>query len=257
MRRVAGAEGEPCQPRQIGAVGDVVADEADRLIDQVPGQVVAVRIGARRIDMPVVGNQLRRILVGLGVEKAIEAVEAAAERPAVERSGRTAFGQRRDVPFADHVVAIGVRAQHFGERPGFARDLAAIAGIAAVEIGEAADADGMMVAPRQQRRARGRAHRGGVEAAVAQAFGGQPVDGRRPDRRSVAAEIGEADIVEQHDQDVGRAGRRLLRRRPPRLGVRDRLADGAAKGPRAPAHASLRILARRPPAAARPGCQKR
>ena len=45
---------------------------------------------------------------------------------------------------------------------------------------------------------------------VAQALGGEPVDGRRPDGRAVAAEIGEADVVEQHDQDVGRARRRLL-----------------------------------------------
>ena len=112
---------------------------------------------------------------------------------------------------------------------GFARDLAAIAGIARVEIGEAADADRMMVASGQQRRARGRAHRGGVEAGVAQAFGREPIDGRRPDRRAVAAEIGKADVVEQHDQDIGSAGRRLQRRRPPRPGAGDGLADGAAK----------------------------
>ena len=46
MRRVAGAEGEPGQPGQIGPVGDVVADEADRLVDQVRGQMIAV--GKRR-----------------------------------------------------------------------------------------------------------------------------------------------------------------------------------------------------------------
>ena len=154
-------------------------------------------------------HQFRRVLVGLGVQEAVEAVEAAAQRPAVERPGRAALGQRRDVPFADHVVAIGVRPQHLGQRAGLARDLAAIAGIAAVEIGEAADADRMVVAAGQQRRARGRAHRGGMEAGVAQAFGREPVDGRRLDRRAVAAEIGKADIVEQHDEDIGRARRRL------------------------------------------------
>ena len=159
--------------------------------------------------MGIVGHELRRVLVGLGIEEAVEAVKAAAERPAVERAGGAALGQRRDMPFADHVVAIAVRPQHFRQRPRLARDLAAIAGIAAVEIGEAADADRMMVAPGQQRRARGRAHRGGVEAGIAQAFGGEPVDGRRPDRRAVAAEIGKADVVEQHDEDVGRALRRL------------------------------------------------
>ena len=211
MRRVAGAERDPGQPRQIGPVGDVVGDEADRLIDQIRGQVIAVGVGAGRIDMGVVGHELRRVLVGLGVEEAVEAVEAAAERPAVERPGGAALGQRRDMPLADHVIAVGVRAQHLGERAGLARDLAAIAGIAGIEIGEAADADRMMVAAGEQRRARGRAHRRGVEAGIAQAFGREPIDGRRPDRRAVAAEIGEADIVEQHDEDVGRTRRRLCR----------------------------------------------
>ena len=60
------------------------------------------------------------------------------------------------MPFAQHVVAIAVRAQHFGQRAGLARDLAAIAGIAQIEVGEAADADRMMVAAGQQGRARGR-----------------------------------------------------------------------------------------------------
>ena len=36
MRRVAGAERDPGQPRQIGPVGDVIGDEADRLIDRDP-----------------------------------------------------------------------------------------------------------------------------------------------------------------------------------------------------------------------------
>ncbi len=130
MRRVTGAERDPGQPRQIGPVGDVIGDEADRLVDQIRGQMIAVGIGAGRIDMGVVGDQLRRELVGLGVEKAVEAVKAAAERPAVERPGGAAFGQRRDMPFADHVVAIGVRLQHFRQRSRLARDLAAIAGIA-------------------------------------------------------------------------------------------------------------------------------
>ena len=149
VRRMAGAERDPGQPGQIGPVGDVIGDEADRLVDQVRRQMIATGIAAERIDVGVVRHQLRRVLVGLGVEKAVEAVEAAAERPAVERPGGAAFGQRRHMPFADHVVAIGMRPQHFGERSGLAGDLAAIAGIAAVEIGKAADADGMVVAPGQ------------------------------------------------------------------------------------------------------------
>ena len=164
MRRVAGAERDPGQPRLIGPCRDVLGDEADRLIDQILGEVIAALIRSRRRDAGVVADQLRRILVGLGIHEAVVAIESAPERPAVERAGRARFGQRRDMPFAEHVVAIAVRPQHLGDRSGLLRDLAAIAGIAAVEIGEAADADGVVIASGQQRRARRRAHRRGVKA---------------------------------------------------------------------------------------------
>src|SRR5258708_1972701 len=84
-----------------------------------------------------------------------------------------------------------------------------------------------------------------MEAGVAQALGGEPVDGRRPDRRAVAAEIGKPDIVEQHDEDVGRALRRLGRLRPPGFGAGDRLVDGAAEWRAAArAHACLPVSPR-------------
>ena len=182
MRRMAGAEGKPRQPWHIGPVGDVIGDEADRLIDQIRRQMITLGIAARWIDMGVVGHQLRRILVGLGVEETVEPVEPTAQRPAIERSGRAALGQRCDVPFADHVIAIGMRPQHLRERAGLPRDLAAIAGITTVEIGKAADAHRMVVAPGQQGSTGSRAHRDGMEAAVAQALGGKPVDGGCFDR---------------------------------------------------------------------------
>ena len=164
MRRVAGAKCDPGEPGNVRTVDDMVADEADRLVDQILGQMIAVRIRARWIDMRVVGDELRRVLVGLGIEEAVEAIKTAPQGPAVERAGGSAFGQRRDVPFADHVVAIAMDAQHLGERPRLTRDLAAVAGIAGIEIGKAADADRVMIASCQQRGARRRAHRRGVKS---------------------------------------------------------------------------------------------
>ena len=221
MRRVTCAEGDPGQPRLVGPRRDVLGDEADRLIDQILGEVIAALIRARQRDARIVAHQLGRILIRLGIHEAVVAIEAAPERPAVEWSGRPRLGQRRDVPFAEHVVAIAVRPQHLGNGAGLARDLAAIARIAAVEIGKAADADGMVIAPGQQGRARRRAHRRGVEARIAQSARCDPVDGRRRNRRAIAAEIGEADVVEQHDQDIGRALRRTRRCRPERRRVLD------------------------------------
>jgi len=141
MRRVAGAERNPRQPGQIGTVGDVIADKADRMVDQIRRQVITAGVGTGRINMRVVGDEFRGILIGLGIEEAVEAIEATPQRPAVERPGGAALGQWRHMPFADHVVAVAVDAQHFRQRSSLARDLAAVARKAGVEIGETADAD--------------------------------------------------------------------------------------------------------------------
>src|ERR1700730_887832 len=137
MRRVTGAEGEPCQPRLVRSAGDMLRDEADRLIDPIFGEMVAGLVAARWRDAGIVAHQLRRVLVGLRIHEAVIAVEATPERPAVERTGGARFRQWRDVPLAEHVVAIAMRAQHLGNGSRAVRNLAAIAGIAAVEIGKA------------------------------------------------------------------------------------------------------------------------
>ena len=122
-----------------------------------------------------------------------------------------------------------MRAQHLGERPGLPGDLAAIAGKTAVEIREAPDSDRVVVAPGQQRGARGRTHRRCVEAGIAQAVRGETVDRRRFDRRSVATEVRKADIIEKHDQNIRRACRRRNVLRPPGARLVDGRVDVAAK----------------------------
>jgi hypothetical protein len=54
MRRMAGGGRKPCQPRQIGPVGDVIGDEADRLINEVGREVITALVGPGRIDVRVV-----------------------------------------------------------------------------------------------------------------------------------------------------------------------------------------------------------
>jgi hypothetical protein len=106
----------------------MAGEKPDRLVDQVGGQVVAVLEPAGRVDRRIVAHQLGRILVGLGVEKSVKPVEPAAQGPTVKRPARTGFDRRRHMPFAEHVVAVVVRPQHFGERPGLPCDLAAMPG---------------------------------------------------------------------------------------------------------------------------------
>ena len=127
----------------------MAGQEADRLIDEVGCQVVAAFEASGCIDARIVEYELRRILVGFRIHEAVEAIEAASQWPAVERTRSAGFGQGRDVPFAQHVIAVGMRSQHLGERSGLPRDLAAIARETAVEVREASDTNGVVIAPSQ------------------------------------------------------------------------------------------------------------
>ena len=141
MRRVACAEREPEEPRRVGSLGGVVGEEANRAVDEIGRQMIAAPERTRWIDARVVDHQLRCVVIGFGIHEAIEAIETAPERPAVERACRSGLGQRRNVPFSDYVVAIAMGAQDLGERSGFLCDLAPIAWKTAVEIGQAPDPD--------------------------------------------------------------------------------------------------------------------
>jgi hypothetical protein len=212
----------------VRGAGPVVLEELDRLVDDVDRQVVAVLVGAGRVDVVVVVHQLRRVLVGLGVEEPVVAVEAALQRPAVVGAGGPGLGEGRDVPLAGEVVAVPVRPQHLGHRPGRPGDLAAVAGEAAVEVGEAADAHVVVVPSGQQRGPGGGAHGRRVEAGVAQTIGREGVDRRGVDLGPVAPEVGEPDVVEEDHEHVRGPARDGLQLRGP---VRLRLADRGADGP--------------------------
>ena len=83
MGRVHGAGTEIHEERLVG--GDLfgVRDEADSLIHQVLGQVVAFFGGLFSFNRVVVIYQFRIVLVGLAAQKTVEALEAAPQRPAV------------------------------------------------------------------------------------------------------------------------------------------------------------------------------
>ena len=146
MWSVAGAGREEHVPRHVGCGSDVARQVRDGLVGEVFGDVVAGCVVAGSGDVGVVADQLGGVLVGFRVEESVEAVKAATERPAVERASRTGFGEWRAVPLTDHVAAVSVRPEHFGERRGVGGDLAAVSGVAAVEVGEAAHTNVVMVA---------------------------------------------------------------------------------------------------------------
>src|SRR5690606_34009849 len=102
--------------------------------------------------------------------------------PAVEGARRTLLVVGREVPLADRRGGVAAVAQDARARGGVARPVRVVAREAAVRLGDHPEADAVMVAAREQRGARGRAQRGDVEAVVAQALLGEPVERGRADR---------------------------------------------------------------------------
>ena len=83
MRRVLRAGAEVHEER-LGRVGRTeIAQERNRLIGQILGEVIALL--RRRLDVMIIVHQIGMILIGLRAEEAVEPIEAPAQRPAIER----------------------------------------------------------------------------------------------------------------------------------------------------------------------------
>ena len=228
MRRMSRAEGQVEKERPLGHQRFGVANETYRAVDDILGHVIALFDRAGRIDEVIVGGQLGIELIGFSLQEAVVAIESALQRPVVQRTRRGAFRHRRQMPLSGGERRVTVVAQNLGQRRGGTGERAAHVGKAGVHVGDRAHPDRVMIASREQARARGRAQRGGVKAREAQATGGEPVDIGRLDSRAVAAEMRKAAVVEHDDHYVRRALREL-RLRPPRFRLRDCATDNAAK----------------------------
>ena len=106
VRIVAGTEREVEEERPRRVRRHPVAQVRERVVDEVFGEVVA-GVG-RWFDAVVVVPEVRHPLIGAAVQEAVVVVEAAPERPMVERAERTRVARRREVPLADAVVRVVV-----------------------------------------------------------------------------------------------------------------------------------------------------
>ena len=129
--------------------------------------------------------------------------------PAIERARHAGFPCGGFVPLAEGAGAVAVQSQHLRERRHAVRILSGVAGEGRRALHDRAGVHGVMVASGLERIARRRAQRRGVEVVELQAALRELVHGRRANRAAEGARPTEADIVDQHDHDVGRLGRRL------------------------------------------------
>ena len=169
----------------------------------------------------------------------------------------------RHVPLAEAAGDVAVLAQDARQRGAAARPRAGVAGERRRELGDAAHADAVVVAAREQRGAGRRADRGDVEAVVGEAHLLDAGEVRRADAAAERVGAAEAGVVDEDDQHVGRVFGRLRAGDERPVGDRlvDRVTGRAAEGPVGDRqHGAVGIeLARRLgervlEAAARPSC---
>ena len=109
VRCVCRAECDVLKERPVGPDREAVAREQQRMINEILAEVVALFGALRRLNVMVVVDELGAELVGLAVEESVEAIEAATERPLVERSGRRRLFHLHEVPLARAERGIAVQ----------------------------------------------------------------------------------------------------------------------------------------------------
>ena len=184
----------------------VLTDELHRLVCDGIGVVKLLGLIPRVIrdrDDGVVAHERTRIEVtARAVNRPVETIKSALQRPVVcvrERLRRLA---RRHVPLAHRVVAIPRRLQRFGDGDTTPIQVPAIA-VGSAIIHHVPDARLMRMQPREQRRARGTASRRVVELGEAHAAPGERIQIRRRNLAAVTADVREPHVVRENDDDVG------------------------------------------------------
>ena len=102
-----------------------VLDERKRLVGDVHGEVVALLRQRRLLDRVVVIGDVGIPLVSLRAQEAVEALEAAPERPVLLCRRHVHLVLWVEVPLADDVDVEAALAEHLGEHRALAWDVAA------------------------------------------------------------------------------------------------------------------------------------
>ena len=201
VRGVRRAGGEVHVEGLVRRQGLLGADPVDRLVGHVHGEVI---VGALLVlDAHRAVEDGRSPLVGLAADEAVELVEAGARGPAVVRAGHRDLPRRGFVVLAEGGGAVAVLPQDLGQGRDGPWAHAGVAGKGGGELHDGAGVVGMVVVAGQQGRAGRAAERGRMEAVVLQAAGRQLLQRRHADGSAEGAAVAEADVVDQHDHDVG------------------------------------------------------
>ncbi len=200
----------------------------DRLVGHGRGQVPA-RIALEREDGRRVAEQVRLPLAGVAADEAVEVLEAHAVRPLLEGSGRGRLIEGRVVILAEPRGRVPVVPQDGADGAVLLPDDRVVARESRRDLAHHAEAGDMVIAPGDQRRARRRAERRGVEVRVTQPGLRDAIHRRGRNDAAEGARRAEPAVVGHDQQHVGCALRRHDARRPPLFRLRGLFLDHPAE----------------------------
>ena len=203
--------------RGMSCAGRVVAEEGfvrrhrllhgDPLDGLVGHVIVEVVIGITQIWLDRLGSfgDVGPPLIGVAADEAVEVIKAQAGRPEVKRSGLAGLPVGDVVVLAEPCGAIAVLLEHLSDGRGVLEHHRVVAGEAGGGFGDDTSVHGMVIAAGDQCGSGRAAQRGGVELVELEAVVGQHLERRSIAGAAECAGRPEPDIVEQNQQDVGRA----------------------------------------------------
>ncbi len=152
MRRVTCARRVVQEERLLRRDRLGIADELDRLVGQVLGEVVALLGRLRLVDGVVVVDQLGIPLARLRAQEPVPPLEAPTTRPVASRRRQVHLVLRTQVPLAHHVGVPAPLTEDLGERAVLRRDRAAGVREPDRRLGDARHAVARVIATGQQTR---------------------------------------------------------------------------------------------------------
>ena len=224
MGRVRRAGREIGKVRAVGSDGFLLANPRDAFVGKVDRELITLVGALGRVHGRRVADQRRVELIRLTADEAVEVIEALIRRPVVERTRRARLIVGNVVILSEPRARVAVLLEQFRDGCASFRDDATVAGEAGGHLLDDAGRDRVMVASRQHRSARRRAQCRGVKLVVEQTVLGQFLSRRHTHEAAVRTWPAEADVVEQHEQNIRRAlwrglGRRKVGRRIDRIGL--------------------------------------
>ena len=206
--RVRGTRCEIHEERFVGCECLLLAYPGDRAISQVFGERVTLFGRLLRFDRFGAFVESRVVLIGLAADESVEVFETRTRRPLAEWSHRRNLPNRDLVALPELARRIAVEPQGLRDRRLVLRPHAGVARRRCRDLGDSAHPHGVVVTPGQHRLARRRAQRGGVKTVEPDTVCRQALGDRRITRPTECRGRAEADIIDQHDQHIGRALRR-------------------------------------------------